>query len=90
MKKEEKILVNEFFVLVLNFYLLFNSTDEKWQILPKCNTYLDRMIQVLKEISLDEEDFEKILLDIEAMIVMQRSDEDLLFKYKDFIFKMNS
>lgn len=87
--ENDKILIKKFFEKVNVFLELFNNAEDKWKVLPECNTYISELYKIVKEISLGDKNFEDMILDLESMIAMQKNDEEFLERYKDFISKVN-
>ncbi len=81
----DKNLVAEFFKKVNLFLELFNNAPEKWKVLPECNDYINDLYDIAKRISSEDENFENIILDLESMVAMQRNDDSLFERYREFI-----
>ncbi len=87
--EEDKILLKQFFWKVKLCLDLFNNADEKWKVLPECNDYIADLYEIARKLSFEDETFEKIILDLESMIAMQRNDDSLFERYREFITRLS-
>lgn len=86
---ENKQLINEFFYLALCSWLLYSNEHDKWKILPEFNSMIKRLHEINKELINNNENFERMILDLQTTADMSSNDENFLSRYKDFILSFN-
>jgi hypothetical protein len=89
MDNKDKALIFEFFYLVLCAWTLYTNEVDKWKALPEFNTYMKRLLEIKSNLKIENENFEKMFLDLRTTADMSSNDNDFLVRYKDFILSFS-